>query len=270
MATMSQMWNRVCARLLYPQGQPLSKRAGEAMFYFLSRVLGHRVQLCLVVLTLGVLISACSEKNSPPESEPAKVMADPETETTLRPVILMPGRSLGPVNVGMAYGELIEKLGEPDREFGFRRTTNLTFFSHRLDVVVSTKTDLLLSDDSIVISVGTLPGAIVEGPLNIGQTETDATAEFGLPTVISGAIRYYSEVGVGLKLTEEGIALRVAVPRDRRANLVRLTPKGQRVFSEHASQHETWVNEILAGLDDDDIAGMVQRLDHLSGTLEEN
>lgn len=75
--------------------------------------------------------------------------------------------------------------------------------------------------------------------------------------------------GIVDKLTEEGIALRVAVPGDRRANLVRLTPKGREVFAEHASRHEAWINEILAGLNADDVVGMVLRLDHLSDAIEE-
>lgn len=76
--------------------------------------------------------------------------------------------------------------------------------------------------------------------------------------------------GIVDKLTEEGIALRVAVPGDRRANLVRLTPKGRKVFADHASRHEAWIDEILAGLNADDLAGMMLRLDHLSDTLEES
>ena len=75
--------------------------------------------------------------------------------------------------------------------------------------------------------------------------------------------------GIADKLTEEGIVLRVAVPGDRRANLVRLTPKGRQVFAEHARRHEAWIDEILAGLNADDVAGMVLRLDHLSSTLEQ-
>ncbi|PWL36907.1 MarR family transcriptional regulator [Marivita sp. XM-24bin2] len=74
--------------------------------------------------------------------------------------------------------------------------------------------------------------------------------------------------GIVDKLTEEGIALRVAVPGDRRANLVRLTPKGQKIFAEHAGRHEAWIDEILAGLNADDVAGMMLRLEHLSDTLE--
>lgn len=75
--------------------------------------------------------------------------------------------------------------------------------------------------------------------------------------------------GIVDKLTEEGLALRVAVPGDRRANLVRLTPKGQSVFAEHAAMHEAWIDELLGGLDQDDIEGMILRLDHLSHSLEE-
>ena len=71
------------------------------------------------------------------------------------------------------------------------------------------------------------------------------------------------------KLAQEGLALRVAVPGDRRANLVRLTPKGQALFAEHAKAHEAWVNELLSGLSADDIEGMILRLDHLTKSLEE-
>ncbi|MGA1179894.1 MAG: MarR family winged helix-turn-helix transcriptional regulator [Marivivens sp.] len=74
--------------------------------------------------------------------------------------------------------------------------------------------------------------------------------------------------GIVDKLTEEGIALRVAMPGDRRANLVRLTPKGCQVFAEHAGRHEAWVDEILAELNADDVVGMVLRLDHLLDAIE--
>ena len=75
--------------------------------------------------------------------------------------------------------------------------------------------------------------------------------------------------GIVDKLTEEGLALRTAIPGDRRANLVRLTPKGQALFAEHAAAHEAWIDEILGGLDTDDINGMILQLDHLTQHLEE-
>ncbi len=74
--------------------------------------------------------------------------------------------------------------------------------------------------------------------------------------------------GIVDKLTEEGLALRVAVPGDRRAQLVRLTPKGVKLFNEHAAHHEAWIDELLSGLNADDVAGMILRLDHLTEHLE--
>ena len=75
--------------------------------------------------------------------------------------------------------------------------------------------------------------------------------------------------GIVDKLAEEGLALRVSVPGDRRSNLVQLTAKGRKVFAEHAVAHEAWVDEILARLNADDIDGMIRRLDHLTAHLEE-
>lgn len=74
--------------------------------------------------------------------------------------------------------------------------------------------------------------------------------------------------GIVDKLTEEGLVLRVAVPGDRRAHLVRLTKKGKEIFADHAIAHETWINDILGGLDALDVDGMNLRLDALSEALE--
>ena len=70
------------------------------------------------------------------------------------------------------------------------------------------------------------------------------------------------------KLVAEGLALRSTVPGDRRTNIIKLTAKGKAVFVEHAEVHEGWVNELLGGLNADDVDGMIQRLDHLNEQLE--
>ena len=75
--------------------------------------------------------------------------------------------------------------------------------------------------------------------------------------------------GIVDKLTDEGLTLRVAVPGDRRASLVCLTPRGCEVFAEQAGVHETWIDGMLSGLDAGDVEGMIRRLDHLSEMLEE-
>lgn len=74
--------------------------------------------------------------------------------------------------------------------------------------------------------------------------------------------------GIVDRLVQEGLALRVAVPGDRRAMVARLTPKGQEVFAEQAAAHEQWVDHLLAGLDGDDLASMAAQLDRLTGHIK--
>lgn len=73
--------------------------------------------------------------------------------------------------------------------------------------------------------------------------------------------------GIVDRLTKDGLAQRVAVPGDRRAQLVRITRKGQALFNEHSEAHESWINEILGGLDEDDVDGMIVRLDRMNNSL---
>ena len=64
-------------------------------------------------------------------------------------------------------------------------------------------------------------------------------------------------------LAKEGMVVRASSPGDRRAWIVRLTPKGRRHFETMAREHEGWILELFAGLD----AGAVQRLHAELGRL---
>jgi len=75
--------------------------------------------------------------------------------------------------------------------------------------------------------------------------------------------------GIVDRLAEEGLAERLAVPGDRRAARVRLTPKGQESFRAQARVHERWIDALLGGLDAGDIEGMTGRLDRLVAALEQ-
>ncbi|MFY0617865.1 MarR family winged helix-turn-helix transcriptional regulator [Shimia sp.] len=75
--------------------------------------------------------------------------------------------------------------------------------------------------------------------------------------------------GIVDKLSDEGLAQRVAVPGDRRAALVKLTEKGAQAFAEHAATHETWIDEMLEGLSETEIEGMGAGLEQLIETLED-
>ena len=67
---------------------------------------------------------------------------------------------------------------------------------------------------------------------------------------LSGHLRVSNGNVTGIldRLTEEGLALRVAIPGDRRAHLACLTPKGRAVFADLAKFHENWINNLLQGL----------------------
>jgi DNA-binding MarR family transcriptional regulator len=69
--------------------------------------------------------------------------------------------------------------------------------------------------------------------------------------------------GLTDELEGDGLVVREASPDDRRAWIVRLTPKGRRAFEAMAQEHEQWVLELFAGID----AKTVQQLYTQLGAL---
>lgn len=67
--------------------------------------------------------------------------------------------------------------------------------------------------------------------------------------------------GIVDKLTEEGLALRVAVPGDRRAQVAQLTDKGRDAFETLAGHHENWIDGLLEDLSAEDIETLSTTLD---------
>lgn len=66
--------------------------------------------------------------------------------------------------------------------------------------------------------------------------------------------------GIVDRLVEDGLIIRVAVPGDRRAHLVRLTKRGTSEFEEMAAANETWINDILSGLTGAECTAMIELL----------
>jgi DNA-binding MarR family transcriptional regulator len=69
--------------------------------------------------------------------------------------------------------------------------------------------------------------------------------------------------GLTDELERDGAVMRENSPGDRRAWIVRLTPKGRRHFETMAAEHEAWILELFAGLD----AATVQQLHEQLGRL---
>jgi DNA-binding MarR family transcriptional regulator len=55
--------------------------------------------------------------------------------------------------------------------------------------------------------------------------------------------------GLTDELARDGLVSREASPGDRRAWIVRLTPKGKAAFAAMADEHERWIRELFAGFD---------------------
>ncbi|PWS37441.1 MarR family transcriptional regulator [Falsiroseomonas bella] len=66
--------------------------------------------------------------------------------------------------------------------------------------------------------------------------------------------------GLATRLEAEGLVERRARPGDRRAQLLRLTPKGRREFARQSAAHEGWIADLLAGLGEADRAALFRLL----------
>lgn len=75
--------------------------------------------------------------------------------------------------------------------------------------------------------------------------------------------------GIVDRLAEDGYLVRVPVPGDRRAALVRMTNRGHEEFARQAAAHEAWIDSMLAGLDSKEAIEIAQRLDALSDNGKE-
>lgn len=76
--------------------------------------------------------------------------------------------------------------------------------------------------------------------------------------------------GLTDELQRDGLVVRSANPNDRRAWIVRLTPKGRRSFEAMARAHEEWILELFGGLDRTRIAQLHGLLGELRQHLSHN
>jgi DNA-binding MarR family transcriptional regulator len=66
--------------------------------------------------------------------------------------------------------------------------------------------------------------------------------------------------GLADRLEADGLIRRETLEADRRVTVARLTRKGRDLFNTMAKAHESWIRELTAGLDDDEIDASLARL----------
>ncbi len=76
--------------------------------------------------------------------------------------------------------------------------------------------------------------------------------------------------GIIDRLTEEGLVVRMQVPGDRRAMLVRLTDQGRAAFAAQADAHEKWIDDLLGGFTPEEARAFSDRFDAISNPTDKN
>lgn len=75
--------------------------------------------------------------------------------------------------------------------------------------------------------------------------------------------------GIVDRLADDGLLVRVPVPNDRRATLVRLTQRGREEFDRQASAHEAWIAEMLSDFSYEEAHDIGLRLEQLETRIHE-
>ena len=88
---------------------------------------------------------------------------------------------------------------------------------------------------------------------------------------LSGVLRVSNGNVTGIvdRLVDDGLVIRVPVPGDRRASLVRLTRRGQEEFARQAIAHEIWLDDLLSEFSAEDARDIGQRLEALEAGQKE-
>ncbi len=91
-------------------------------------------------------------------------------------------------------------------------------------------------------------------------------------SALSGVLRVSNGNVTGIvdRLTQEGLVVRMQVPGDRRAMLVRLTQKGHAAFAAQAAAHERWIDELLGGVTPDEARFFSDRFESIGNPDEED
>jgi DNA-binding MarR family transcriptional regulator len=86
---------------------------------------------------------------------------------------------------------------------------------------------------------------------------------------LSGVLRVSNGNVTGIvdRLAEDGFLVRVPVPGDRRASVVRLTQRGVEEFERQATAHEAWIDSMLEGFAAEEAADIGLRLEQLEARL---
>ena len=134
--------------------------------------------------------------------------AQPSESIELR---IVPGVGIGPVEIGMTYGELRALYGEPDALLDYNRVFLATWMALGVEVVLGSRLDDSIEESSRVVSVGTRLPLDFSGEVVPGMTREEADVILGECTDVIDDTHCYHEAGLYLGYDESGVIQTVAV-----------------------------------------------------------
>jgi hypothetical protein len=124
---------------------------------------------------------------------------------------IAPGQGIGPVSLGMRYHELRDAVGPLASPSQQNRIVVGRYPELGLEVVLTSGSELEVTDDARVIAVGArVAGDIWEGAPRPGQRRADIEAALGPAPEVIGDVHYW-EAGVSVELGPGDTAELVAV-----------------------------------------------------------
>ena len=69
------------------------------------------------------------------------------------------------------------------------------------------------------------------------------------------------------RLVQDGLATRSSALHDRRTQFVRLTPSGRAAFRTMAEAHQSWLGDMMGGMERDEVVSLLGLLDRLKRSV---
>ena len=70
------------------------------------------------------------------------------------------------------------------------------------------------------------------------------------------------------RLVQENLVTRLPAAKDRRTQLVRLTDEGRKIFDRMAPAHESWIADLMKGMDHQDLSALLDMLAKFKTSVE--
>lgn len=178
----------------------------------------YQVARCLCVISVWLLgceggVKSASEAPSPGRETPSRGDSGGAEDviTQLDERVVVPGQSIGQVEIGMTMAQMTTLLGQPDSQIGFQRVITVRYLDEGVEVVLTSSEPAVATDNARVRSVGTLPTAALHGELVRGVSRAELEAAFGPSTMQNRGIFYFPEHGLAVEIDQNDLAVRYSV-----------------------------------------------------------